>query len=53
MEVMLVLIIVSLLVAGGFLVAFLRNLNSGEFDDLTSPSVTMLKDEEKNSFQAE
>lgn len=47
MEVMLVLIIISIMVAGGFLIAFLRNLNQGEFDDLTSPSVTMLREDEK------
>lgn len=40
------LIIISLLLAGGFLVAFLWAARSGQFEDDYTPSVRMLFDDE-------
>jgi cbb3-type cytochrome oxidase maturation protein len=40
------LIIISLLLAGGFLVAFLWAARSGQFEDDFTPSVRMLFDDE-------
>lgn len=45
MSILVVLIIVSLVVAGGFLIAFLWAVRSGQFDDAHSPSVRILQDE--------
>jgi cbb3-type cytochrome oxidase maturation protein len=42
MEVVLVLIVSSLAVATGFLVAFIWALRRGQFDDLTTPAIRML-----------
>ena len=42
MEVVLVLIGFSLVVATGFLVAFIWALRRGQFDDLTTPAIRML-----------
>jgi cbb3-type cytochrome oxidase maturation protein len=42
MSVITVLIIVSILVATGFLVAFLWSAGSGQYDDDISPAVRML-----------
>lgn len=47
MSVIVVLIGVSLLVALGFLGAFLWAVKSGQYDDKYTPSVRMLFDEEK------
>lgn len=47
MSVIFILIAVSMLVAAGFLVAYIWAHNDGQFDDDYSPSVRMLKDEEK------
>jgi cbb3-type cytochrome oxidase maturation protein len=41
------LIICSIVVAGGFLVAFLWATKSGQFDDLSTPSIKILFDDEK------
>jgi cbb3-type cytochrome oxidase maturation protein len=41
-----VLIGVSILVAGGFLAAFLWSVNNGQFDDDFTPSIRMLFDDE-------
>ncbi|MBD3257646.1 cbb3-type cytochrome oxidase assembly protein CcoS [candidate division GN15 bacterium] len=46
MEVIIVLIGAALLVAGGFLVAFLWAVRSGQYDDLYTPSVRMLHGDE-------
>jgi cbb3-type cytochrome oxidase maturation protein len=45
MSVLLVLIGVSLLVAAGFLGAFLWAVRSGQFDDRYTPSIRMLFEE--------
>lgn len=42
MEVMIVLIGFSLVVAGGFLIAFFWALRNGQFDDLFTPAMRML-----------
>jgi cbb3-type cytochrome oxidase maturation protein len=47
MEVIVILIGFSLLVAVGFLVAFIWAVRSGQFDDMFTPSVRMLFDERK------
>ncbi len=46
MSVLIILIIVSVLVAGGFLIAFLWSVNSGQMEDDYTPSVRMLFDDE-------
>ncbi|WMJ73151.1 cbb3-type cytochrome oxidase assembly protein CcoS [Cytophagaceae bacterium ABcell3] len=51
MSVIFILILISLLVAGTFLAAFLWAMKSGQFDDEFTPSVRMLFDDEKPSKQ--
>lgn len=46
MSVLIILIIISVLVAGGFLIAFLWSVNSGQMEDDYTPSVRMLFDDE-------
>jgi cbb3-type cytochrome oxidase maturation protein len=41
-----VLIGISILVAGGFLAAFLWSVNKGQFDDDYTPSIRILFDDE-------
>ncbi len=53
MSILVVLIIVSLVVAGGFLAAFLWAVRSGQFDDAHSPSVRILEDETKTDSTKE
>jgi cbb3-type cytochrome oxidase maturation protein len=48
MEAILILLIISLLVAGAFLIAFLVSIRIGQFDDDYTPSVRMLFDDEIN-----
>jgi len=45
MSILIVLVIVSLIMAGGFLIAFLWAVRTGQFDDNHSPSVRILQDE--------
>jgi cbb3-type cytochrome oxidase maturation protein len=58
MSILVVLIIVSLIVASGFLVAFIWAVRSGQFDDASTPSYRMLWDDavtkkkEKSSNQS-
>jgi len=47
MKVILILIAASLLVAVGFLIAFLWSVKTGQFDDDISPAVRMLFDNEE------
>ena len=49
MGVIILLIIVSVLVAGGFLIAFLWSENTGQMDDDYTPSVRILFDTEVKS----
>jgi cbb3-type cytochrome oxidase maturation protein len=48
MKIMFFLIILSLIVAVGFLLAFVWATRSGQFDDDYTPSVRMLFDDEKS-----
>ncbi|MCC6163340.1 MAG: cbb3-type cytochrome oxidase assembly protein CcoS [Acidobacteria bacterium] len=45
MSVIILLIAAGVLVAGGFLVAFVWAVRTGQFDDTTSPAVRVLFDE--------
>ncbi|MEW6050392.1 MAG: cbb3-type cytochrome oxidase assembly protein CcoS [Candidatus Zixiibacteriota bacterium] len=47
MSVVLLLLLASVLVAGGFLVAFLWAARSGQYDDMVTPSMRMLFDDDK------
>jgi cbb3-type cytochrome oxidase maturation protein len=44
MSVLVILIAASILIAGGFLAAFLWSVRSGQYDDDYTPSVRMLFD---------
>jgi len=46
MEIIFLLILISLIVAAGFLLAYLWATKSGQFDDEYTPSVRMLFDDE-------
>ena len=45
MSVIIILICISILVALGFLIAFIWSVKSGQYDDTYSPSVRMLFDD--------
>ncbi len=47
MSVIFFLVIVGIIVAGGFLVAFVWSVKSGQYDDTYSPAVRMLFDDTK------
>ncbi len=49
MEIMFLLILISLVVAAGFLLAYLWATKNGQFDDDYTPSVRMLFDDELRS----
>lgn len=49
MSAIFILISVSLLVASGFLIAFIRAAKKGQFEDSYTPSVRMLFDDELKS----
>ena len=42
MSVIIILLIVSICIAGGFLIAFLWSVKDGQFDDVQSPAQRML-----------
>jgi len=46
MSVIILLIIISVIVATAFLIAFIWAVRSGQFDDTKSPSVRMLFDDD-------
>jgi cbb3-type cytochrome oxidase maturation protein len=46
MGVLIILIVVSVVVAGGFLLAFLWSVKTGQMDDDYTPSVRMLFDDD-------
>lgn len=52
MSVFIILIITSVLVAGGFLFAFLWSVQSGQMEDDYTPSVRMLFEDEVKSKQS-
>ena len=47
MSIIFLLIIISLALATGFLIAFIRATRSGQFDDHYTPSVRMLWDDDE------
>jgi len=47
MSIIVVLIIIGIVVAGGFLVVFIWAVKSGQYDDTYSPAVRMLFDDTK------
>jgi cbb3-type cytochrome oxidase maturation protein len=47
MEIIILLILISLAIAIAFLVAFIWNMKSGQYDDTYGPSVRMLFDDKK------
>lgn len=49
MTIIVLLISISLLIAVGFLISFLWNMKSGQYDDTFSPSVRMLFDDKVNN----
>lgn len=49
MEVLFILIVISLIVAGGFLLAFIYSVKNGQYEDTYTPSVRMLFDNDNNS----
>jgi cbb3-type cytochrome oxidase maturation protein len=51
MSVLFVLIGVSMLVAGGFLIGFLWAVKKGQYDDSYSPSVRILFDDQEKEAQ--
>ena len=51
MSVIVMLIIIGVVVAGGFLAAFFWAVRSGQYDDTVSPSVRMLFDDKKPEKQ--
>ncbi len=53
MEVMVLLIFFSLLIAIGFLIAFIISLKRGQYDDLYTPSVRMLFDDRDKGKDAD
>jgi len=53
MEIIFILILISLVVAVGFLLAYLWATRSGQFDDEYTPSVRMLFDDELIDNQPE
>ena len=53
MSVIILLIGVSLLVAGGFLLSFIWSVKSGQYEDVYTPSVRVLLDQEPDKVQAE
>lgn len=53
MSVIAVLIVISLIVAGGFLVAFLWAVKSGQFSDTYTPSIRILFDDDEIEEQNE
>jgi len=49
MSVIVLLIIYSIIVATGFLVAFIWAVKSGQFDDTSSPSVRILFEDKRSN----
>jgi cbb3-type cytochrome oxidase maturation protein len=49
MGVMPIIILLSLLVAGGFAVAFVVTSQSGQYDDILTPPIRMLFEDDKKS----
>jgi cbb3-type cytochrome oxidase maturation protein len=52
MSVLVILIAISILVAGGFLAAFIWSVKKGQYDDDYTPSVRMLFDDNPDSVKS-
>jgi cbb3-type cytochrome oxidase maturation protein len=52
MSVLVILIAISILVAGGFLAAFIWSVKKGQYDDDYTPSVRMLFDDDPDSVKS-
>ena len=52
MHVVVILLIASVVVAGGFLMAFLWAVRSGQYDDTITPSLRILNDDTSSSESA-
>lgn len=48
MSIVFLLVPIAVALAGGFLIAFIRESSRGEFEDLETPAHRMLIDEEEN-----
>lgn len=46
MEIIYLLIFISVIIASGFLIAFVWSVNSGQYDDDVTPAIRMLFDNE-------
>ena len=53
MSIILLLILISLVVAMGFLIAFIWAVKSGQFDDDYTPSMRVLLDDEQGNINSE
>ncbi|HMS65725.1 MAG TPA: cbb3-type cytochrome oxidase assembly protein CcoS [Ignavibacteria bacterium] len=51
MSVIFVLAIISIVVAGSFLIAFIWSVKSGQYEDVYTPSVRILFDENEKSSE--
>ena len=51
MQIILLLIIVSLIIAGGFLVVFLWAVRSGQYDDSETPALKVLIEDDMLTHQ--
>ncbi|MES2730856.1 MAG: cbb3-type cytochrome oxidase assembly protein CcoS [Bacteroidota bacterium] len=51
MSILLILIMISMLVAGSFLAAFLWAVKSGQYEDTYSPAVRILFEDKENILQ--
>lgn len=49
MSVVIILLLVSVCIAGGFLIAFLWSVKDGQFDDIQSPAKRILFQNNKNN----
>lgn len=52
MSVLVLLIAISIIVAGSFLAAFIWSVKKGQFDDDYTPSVRMLFDDQPDSVKS-
>lgn len=53
MKVIFLLILIGVVVAGGFLGAFLWALNSGQFDDAVTPSIRVAQEDYESAEDEE
>ena len=53
MSVIVILIVIGILVAGGFLAGFIWAVKSGQYDDTYSPAVRMLFDDNEENENKE